>query len=201
MRRPRILADAGRLERHALQRSPGLDRALSGSSQFTIFSCPILLCPPSSDRLPQYIHCTPNSTSASAPKHLIDDRGACSSDVWAQCPRAQVGDTGQGKGKEGDSTSQRKKTARVNGHLVHWLSQNQPDATSSCQIRLWLVISYLLSLNLESINLSSFVEQKYLFVLADKVLLLCQKAVLTGHSSRATRSTDAESWNSSAHKC
>ena len=66
----------------------------------------------------------------------------------------------------------------------------------SLQIRLWLVISYLLSLNPESINLSSFVEQKYLFVLADKVLLLCQKAVLTGHSSRATRSTDAESWNS-----
>ena len=63
-------------------------------------------------------------------------------------------------------------------------------------IRLWLVISHLLSSNPESINLSSFVEQKYLFVLADKVLFLCQKAELTGQSSRATRSTDAESWNS-----
>lgn len=50
-----------------------------------------------------------------------------------------------------------------------------------------LVISHLVSLNSESINLGSFVEQKYLFLLADKVLLLCQKAVLTGQSSRATR--------------
>lgn len=51
---------------------------------------------------------------------------------------------------------------------------------------LWLVISHLISLNSESINLGSFVEQKYLFPLADQVLLLCQKALLTGQSSRAT---------------
>lgn len=52
------------------------------------------------------------------------------------------------------------------------------------------------SLNSEPINLGSFVEQKYLFPLADKALLLCQKAELTGQSSRATRSAEAESWNS-----
>lgn len=57
------------------------------------------------------------------------------------------------------------------------------------QIRRWLVISHLISLNSESINLGSFVEQKYLFLLADKSIVSLPKssanrAELQGHKER-----------------
>lgn len=88
-------------------------------------------------------------------------------------------------------------TKRLHEHLPDQLPvSNQSWAfLPSPYSRLRLVISHLISLNSESINLGSFVEQKSLFLLADKVLLFCQKAVLTGQSSRAARSAEAESWN------